>query len=1106
MSSNFPRIHSLSTIGIKQHYNCDYVLHPTRTDFSGESGSGKSMVADMIQLILVGSSVFKSSTESNKIREPKGMVLEPKGRQHGIGYAFLNIEVAHMGFIVLGAYIESSHNKVQPFMIQAGFDWDENLSPLKKPLYYEDLLVSNKVLSIEILQSKLSDVQLKPLTRRSFHQILFDQGLLSLNLTDKKTLESYASILRSFSRGKGFKTDSASLKSFLFGDDDQNRLMKKFQEEVQGINSELSEHQRYMEEISLIHDKQRHLVDVVRLSHDYESKRLEYHSAKVSFWSTQNEKHLKELDAVTLEFNTGRCKKILLQQKKAILEIDAILSSQKLDKELRSLNVDKGQSEQNEKIAFDEFEKAKQQQIVVNEVETWISDDNTGSLNDLEKLYKKERGRVLKKDLLNRFILHLKRSEQLVAFESSKWKTDFEVQRTKFPSDFKMMEDELATLKALAAFSNRENTNSLASWATKNLSFPVSLEHESVLVHFQKFPIAKPKVSEPRYVRHPEELFESLDIKKKTKNGFWINMDGVYEHIMYVDKRLLNTANSNELVELDNAHSDLVAQTKRLEQKIHNARLLKQTLDFFEKTEEAIHLYEDRENVLTRDNSRIGNLTEQEFDEHINTYRNKIEIKNQYDDAKKAFEKILANRSFSQQKSQELQDKIKSLLEPFDIITITDKKVDVLIEERNSTLKALTDELDALSKLVDIESISKATFPTDTGLTNVLMLISEFSEEYNHVRELKNTLDQKSSGSKKQFEASQQEFLSIYRMQFDFSQKLVVLDNPDEGEKNIKGQLLQTETKFKTKYDLVKEYADNQAQLSDYSVGMLAHNLLPTVFESSNITPEMVEMKIAERLSKLTRDMQEIGSRKVEILKRVFSEVHKTYNQYLEKIQGIDSYLKRKNHGITGGNRASLKYRKSTDYPERWMAPFRKQLDDALMNVGLFNDMTKEVDIYKMMLTAFKAAGGSAKVSPQDLLNPKSYFELDFDIKLETGESNAGSQGQTYTANALLGLARLSLIESDNTTGIKIMPIDEAEGLGGNYDMLHKLAKSEGYQIVSMSIETAGDIVKGEQYIYIMNENNLADESTYVPPLGIFSDIEPVEDINSFIKTLPSHE
>ena len=170
-----------------------------------------------------------------------------------------------------------------------------------------------------------------------------------------------------------------------------------------------------------------------------------------------------------------------------------------------SLNVDKGQSEQNEKIAFDEFEKAKQQQIVVNEVETWISDDNTGSLNDLEKLYKKERGRVLKKDLLNRFILHLKRSEQLVAFESSKWKTDFEVQRTKFPSDFKMMEDELATLKALAAFSNRENTNSLASWATKNLSFPVSLEHESVLVHFQKFPIAKPKVSEPRYVRHKEK-------------------------------------------------------------------------------------------------------------------------------------------------------------------------------------------------------------------------------------------------------------------------------------------------------------------------------------------------------------------------------------------------------------------------------------------------------------------------------------------------------------------------------------------------------------------------------------------------------------------------
>jgi len=185
------------------------------------------------------------------------------------------------------------------------------------------------------------------------------------------------------------------------------------------------------------------------------------------------------------------------------------------------------------------------------------------------------------------------------------------------------------------------------------------------------------------------------------------------------------------------------------------------------------------------------------------------------------------------------------------------------------------------------------------------------------------------------------------------------------------------------------------------------------------------------------------------------------------------------------------------------MTPFRKQLDERLAevrtNIGLFDDLKKEIDINEMMRIAFREAGGSTKAEVEDILNPKSYFDLDFDIKLESGESNAGSQGQTYTANALLGLARLSLIETKNRSGIQIMPIDEAEGLGNNYNMLHELAKMEKYQIISMSIETAGEIEDGEQYIYLMNENNLADDSTYVPPLGIFSEEKIEEDIESYI-------
>ena len=318
-----------------------------------------------------------------------------------------------------------------------------------------------------------------------------------------------------------------------------------------------------------------------------------------------------------------------------------------------------------------------------------------------------------------------------------------------------------------------------------------------------------------------------------------------------------------------------------------------------------------------------------------------------------------------------------------------------------------------------------------------------------------------------------------------------------------KNYKLKVEADFETTYKNIRESIEDQSQLMDYSVGMLAHKLLPTVFPSSKIDFKKVDDKIAERLSVLMKSLQEIGSRKIEILKRVLTEVYNTYNHYLEKRQSIDDYLKKQNHTITGSNKASLKYEAVLDFPIKWINHFRKQLDDeiaeARTNVELFKDLKKEIDINKMMLKAFQNGGGSAKAHVEDILNPSSYFNLDFDIKLESGESNAGSQGQTYTANALLGLARLSLIESKNKKGIQLMPIDEAEGLGSNYDMLHKLAKKEKYQIISMSIETAGEIEEGEQYIYLMNENNLADDTTYVPPLGIFSEETVEENIASFI-------
>ncbi len=295
--SNYPRIFSLSTIGIKQHFNADYLIHPYRTDFSGESGSGKSMVSDMIQLILVGSGDFASSTKGNKPREVKGMLLPNKGKSTFRGYTFMNIEIKPNQYLVIGAYIESTSNQSQLFIMQRGYDWDEPL-PFNTPVYNRHLIFDDKIFPLNDITSKIEDSGngiLKRFKRSEYHQKLYDIGILSYDLTKKDILRSYGSILRSFSRGKGFDVDSYSLKNFLFGSEDQNSIKSKYENEIRNINTDFHDHKRYSDEINLIKEKRSSIKDVVKRYSSFIKLFKDYSRTKFAYWNSQKEEADKEL-------------------------------------------------------------------------------------------------------------------------------------------------------------------------------------------------------------------------------------------------------------------------------------------------------------------------------------------------------------------------------------------------------------------------------------------------------------------------------------------------------------------------------------------------------------------------------------------------------------------------------------------------------------------------------------------------------------------------------------------------------------------------------------------------------------------------------------------
>lgn len=1096
MSDKYPRIYSLSTIGIKQHFNCDYRFHALRTDFSGESGSGKSMVADMIQLILVGSSVYKSSTESNKARDPKGMVLQTK-RKYSVGYIFLNIEMAPSKFIVIGSYIESSHNKVIPFIIQNGYDWEENLTSLEKPIFFRELLPNDTLLPIDILIKTSVSFNMKIFNKKDFHRILYQNEILSLDLNKGKTLENYASILRSFSRGKGFKTDSESLKKFLFGNDDHLRLQSKFKEEIQAINNDFHEHNRYQKEIELINSKQKSIDKVLELNNQYTKLKSEFLTDSVIFWGRQESSFRSDREHLEDQYSEQKIKLLFVEIQECEVEINSALElKKKLDLDRSRLNDVKSEEGSHSQLIQEiepEHDLLKNQIKAITRVKGWLGKTN-GDLKEIIPWFSIEKEKLDKSELLNEFTKHLEKNKIRQSLESSQWLLESDRPLEELESKITGLQIETRRLEALKNYFDFDNPLSLGKWAIDNLQFPLSKKTESLLVYFQQFPRKPHSKDVKRYLKSPEILFNQPNFENRSNLDFWVNLDGALERVPYVTDRVMDKSTPGEAMALLEEFKDGVES--QLSSKINELDLLNsllQKLNEFQNLALAIDLFKNRAEVLKYKPSDIAYSSRDEIEKTINQYESRIEIEESFNKVDKRFKQMLGSQSNYQNEISRLNSSIQktskelsNLLghEDFDQFTLQKRAI---IQSRSAELEKT--ELDSRLRPLKVQKIKDMSGLSASTLLELSRLKSEIKLEHSSCRQNLESADQNLKTVVDKVREAKDKYFLEFGEPLDES-KYDKNQNVENPENTLSEEYIRSEEAFKKTFDLAAENTDEEPGSLEYNVGALAHNLLPTVFFSSKIDEEKIPDRIADRLEKLTRDVQEIGSRKVEILKRVLTEVYNKYNEYLEIILKIDHYLRNENRTITGGNRASLKYKSSTDFPIKWMAPFRKQLSEELNNFGIFENLKKEIDIHDMMLKAFKAERGSHKATPEELLDPKSYFDLDFELKLESGLTNAGSQGQTYTGNALLGLARLSLIKNQDRRGIKIMPIDEAEGLGGNYDMLNKLARDENFQILSMSIETAGDIEVGDQYIYIMNENNLADEDSYVPPLGIFSDGE----------------
>lgn len=1094
-----PKIYSLSTLNIRQHFNCDYRFNDFRTDFSGESGSGKSLIADFIQLLLVGSRVFKSGTEGVSNRDTSGLVLKNSGGKYGRGYIFINIEIQARKYITLGGYLDTTSTQMQPFIIQAGYDFDETLLPMNEPLFYKDLLLDGQIETLENLEKRFSEKgYLKGVNNKKYHQLLFNNGILAVDLSQNlQSLKSYAAIIRAFSRGKGFFTDSDVLKTFLFGDSDHKQLVTKYQEEVQNINVDQQQHHRLLEEIATIRNKEQKIEHVLRDFNTYSQLKKQFSLENVSFWYQENERYAEKFKQAAQNYQTNQLKRLLTKKKLANVKLTDIKDQYKTHSELK--NNSKNTQQQKEKLET-EWQQAKKlldestkYKDSIDKVNSWLTEDRQDAAA-IRQWHHTERAKITDAENLKAFEKFLTENKLQQQFEQSDWYINYATAAKLTSQKLKDLEETIGKLETQLVFSDLDNPSSLAHWAIEQLNLPLTLEQESLLIHFQRLSRTAPNPPKERYLPFPEKLFKEPLTFKTSHNGFWLELNGIHEFISNVPKQHLNVP-ANQ-IKLDREPLDaLKQQLQNLKQQHQNLQNLKEKLESYPALEKAISLYKTSEEELFTKIDEIAELTAtelekqlaifQDAEQHLTTYKNRYE----------AHEIAFANHSQSQQQNRENQEKIDQIENymakqygsaNFDQLTNTEESQLVHFETDLENL--ITAEKIALPKIHKMED---DLFKNNPPINKLYEMHNAIDTEHTEAKTRLEQYQNNHNTSILKLNEAKMKFEGEHHLDFTAEQDLIKIE-----QQPAETPSMDAFSKFKATYDSASEEIEDKTILKDYSVGVLANKLLPTVFLTQQIQEELIGEQIEKRLTELTNDLQRIGSRKIEILHNTFKELDTIYNGYLTKVQKISNYLSK--NQITGDNYATLQHIPAAGYPDNWMKVFRKRLTNEMQEVGIFAPTNKQ-DIDDIMISVFREANGTKEATVNDLLNPRSYFDLLFEIK-QSGQKNSGSNGQTYTANALLCLARLSLIEEENRTGIRIMPIDEAEGLGSNYEMLHKLAKKEQYQIVTMSIETAGDINDEGQYIYIMHDNKDANGLTYVPPLGIFHKGQLTENINEIFE------
>lgn len=1073
----YPRIYSLSTISLIKHYNIDYLFHPFRTDFSGESGVGKTTIANLLQLILVGQSNFIPA--SNRDYTIAQYVVS----KNQIGYAFINIEVDKGKFLIIGILLNAGSNNVQHFIIQLGSD-DNNLAYLSKPIFHKEIIEFPPIPDFErlneLMETKGLHCEIYKLSE--FQKILYKNEIIPFDFYNiNNNARKFAKIMSSFSAGEDFKSaNPKSIQQFLFGDEDYQRIKKQYEEKKAQIETEYSTSVKSKVGINTITDKGRGIQKLAKLKsrikiheESFYVSDFFYHEQQINSYTkrllnVKNEQGKKEIAKVLCEYYIKQNE--VDQQIKIITEIESLeLKQQKLQQKLEKYN---------EKTLAKELEdiKVEQSKLAIKRGNISNLDTLVTYYNDVQSV-KKNYEEYLKKKQLIPFIEYLNEEGIYQEYLQSTWSKNWAKGEEVYKSKLNSLSVKIQKLAAAKAFSNYADETSFINWVIyKSEEKTINKYQEAVIAHFFELSITPPESLELsnrhfRYIYNPKKLLDSaknISSKAEEKEGFWLELQGIREFIKYPPTRFLDLSRDELLKEIDRNTIEIDALIGKHEHTINTIKHLKSKLNTYS-DRNILTLFPYNKHLIALEHPEVFEkiYSREYLEECIQNYDNRI-VTNEY------YEKLTA-RSLEINNIEQLR---KTLDETSKKLNAYDKQKErQLLQKTKNTYQDIESELNKLK--------------ADSRFDDVHKTINEFQarESLGRIEAELESLDEQIESLNDELEKCNNSFEDINfeckRKGYDLTAPQASIDK-EEVEKHEKAYK-DAQYDYKTHYYHLLNTHKLQKEINvspnNYPHKLLIDKLLPSLYRNERYEEDQTHDAVERYLNEIHDKAKSINDIMITQLQALFEEVEEKYLDYKSKFDLIRNFFSDKDAEITGGHHVKITFNPKDDYPVAVLRKIRYELNSLASSIGEGNvfNTNKFTAIESVIEQAYRDQTrlkfpGSKHQLILALLNPFSYFEMNFSIIRQDGRSNKGSKGQKYASIALLCIAQMSEIYKNNQRelpkGIRYLPIDDAQDLGSNYDMLHTIAQKQDFQVITFSIETLKNLKIGMQNSYMLQENS----------------------------------